>query len=67
MLARRELPPYGQDLTDDHHSTCWRAHHVRQLAEHEDKRASVASAPGPSIPKPRALPIPRPLRERLAY
>jgi hypothetical protein len=67
MLARRELPPYGQNLTDDHHSTCWRAHHVRQLAERDDRSAHVARSPLPSIEKPRRLPIPRPLRERVAY
>ncbi|MBA3499366.1 MAG: hypothetical protein M4D80_30530 [Myxococcota bacterium] len=67
MLARRELPPYGQDLTDDHHSTCWRAHHVRQLAEHDGKSAHVAKSPMPSVAQPRRLPIPRPLRERVAY
>jgi hypothetical protein len=67
LLARRELPPYGEDLADDHHSTCWRAHHVRQLSEHDAKAAHVAKSPLPSVPMPRRLPIPRPLRERVAY
>ena len=67
LLARRELPPYGHDLHDDHHSTCWRAHHVRQLSEHDEKSAQLAKSPLPSVPMPRRLPIPRPLRERVAY
>ncbi|MGE0548720.1 MAG: hypothetical protein AB7O24_32815 [Kofleriaceae bacterium] len=32
MLDNNEVPPYGVDLADEHHATCWRAYHVRQLA-----------------------------------
>ena len=71
LLARREVPPYGADLSDEHHSTCWRAHHARQVAEHDARAAYRApvqtTQKTPSIPAPRPLPIPRPLREHLAY
>jgi len=74
LLARREVPPYGHDLTDEHHSFCWRADHARQLAEHLQKeapssaaRATPAASQLPSFAAPRPLPIKRPLRERLAY
>jgi hypothetical protein len=33
ILARGDTPPYGADLSDDHHATCWRVDHVRALAE----------------------------------
>jgi hypothetical protein len=40
---------------------------VRQLSEHDEKSARMAKSPLPSVPMPRRLPIPRPLRERVAY
>jgi hypothetical protein len=74
LLARREVPPYGLDLNDEHHGYCWRSHHVRQFAEHLEKeapstspRATATPAQMPSFAPPRPLPIKRPLRERLAY
>jgi len=33
ILGRGETPPYGADLSDEHHATCWRVDHVRALAE----------------------------------
>lgn len=67
LLAAREVPPYGVDLTDEHHGTCWRAHHARQFAEAHDK-ARVRDDRAPFAPStPMRVPIPRPLRERLAY
>jgi hypothetical protein len=31
LLSAKTTPPYG-DLVDEHHGTCWRIAHVRQLA-----------------------------------
>jgi hypothetical protein len=69
LLARREVPPYGQDLTDAHHSFCWRAHHTRQLAEHleDESPGSAARASASQLPPPRRLPIKPRLRDRLAF
>lgn len=68
LLANREVPPYGHDLLDSHHSFCWRAHHTRQFGEELEQAAATAprTAAPPSV-APRALPIKRPLREHLAY
>jgi hypothetical protein len=46
LLARDEVPPYG-DLIDEHHAGCWRAYHVSALAE------SVADA-GIALRRPSA-------------
>jgi hypothetical protein len=74
MLANRQVPPYGHDLTDEHHSFCWRAHHARQLAEHLEEDADSAArataaneAKMPSFPPPRPLPVKPRLRDRLRY
>ncbi len=67
MLANRTVPPYGADLLDEHHGTCWRAHHVRQFGESLE-RARTSDAPRvPSLVTHRPLPIPRPLRELVTY
>ena len=45
LLDAGQLPPYGADLSDEHHATCWRAHHARQLAESDlglRRRATAA-------------------------
>lgn len=34
ILDRGDVPPYGEDLADTHHATCWRIHHIHQLADH---------------------------------
>jgi hypothetical protein len=33
LLDFGETPPYGADLSDEHHATCWRVDHVDDLAE----------------------------------
>lgn len=33
LLDFGETPPYGADLSDEHHATCWRVDHVDNLAE----------------------------------
>jgi hypothetical protein len=70
LLARREVPPYGQDLTDEHHSFCWRAHHTRQLAEQLDRDAHssrMANRQVPSFSTPRPLPLKGRLKDHLAF
>ena len=72
LLARGVTPPYGADLMDEHHATCWRASHARQFGEEVSARESARTIPGaatraPWIVKHRPLPIPRPLRDRIAY
>jgi hypothetical protein len=72
LLARSEVPPYGHDLTDEHHGYCWRADHTRRLAEHlagdaaTAPRALTPAAQMPSFAAPRPLPLKRPLREYLS-
>ncbi|MDQ3367292.1 MAG: hypothetical protein M3680_17860 [Myxococcota bacterium] len=66
LLDERKVPPYGPDLVDEHHATCWRAHHIRQVAESTGKRAAQR-APQLEVTAPARLPIPRRLSDRLAY
>jgi hypothetical protein len=39
--------PYGEDLTDDHHATCWRAGHAKQVAANISPRVVVKQPLGP--------------------
>ena len=32
LINAGQTPPYGADLADEHHATCWRVAHVEQLA-----------------------------------
>lgn len=32
ILDAAQVPPYGADLSDEHHATCWRVDHVEALA-----------------------------------
>lgn len=32
MLDAGQVPPYGENLLDDHHADCWRAHNIKALA-----------------------------------
>jgi len=43
-LAARRVPPYGLDLTDPHHATCWRVDHQHALAD-RGRRAPSRHAP----------------------
>lgn len=65
LLDQYIVPPYGADLVDEHHGNCWRAHHVRQFSEATQRRRPITHAP--TAVKHRPLPIPRPLRDRIAY
>jgi hypothetical protein len=44
ILDAGEVPPYGANYADEHHATCWRVYHVRQLA----KLGKVAARPVPA-------------------
>ena len=44
LLAAGTTPPYG-DLVDEHHATCWRISHVRQVAALPGKQRSAAELP----------------------
>jgi hypothetical protein len=55
-LLFTETPPYGGDLTDEHHATCWRIGHVDQVAVDPDRvladrdilrRTALAAGPRP--------------------
>lgn len=74
LIDYGETPPYGADLTDDHHATCWRADHVIQLAASgklfapiDDPGQELRLAPpaAPRAPRPRL--IPRRLSDLLVY
>jgi hypothetical protein len=58
LIAAGEIPPYGVDLTDTHHGTCWRVFHIEQLAATGRQRKIVRRELAPAIAAPR-LPIPR--------
>ncbi|MGE0547360.1 MAG: M48 family metalloprotease [Kofleriaceae bacterium] len=66
LLTTNAVPPYGVDLTDEHHASCWRSHHIKQYA------ATISSA---RSPRPVASPvetrspwaIPPALKDRLVY
>ena len=66
-IASGKAPPYGADLTDDHHGTCWRIYNIDAYAKHTEKRArpseprALSTAPVPT----RLLP-PR-LRDAVQY
>jgi len=44
VIASDNVPPYGTDLVDDHHGTCWRVYNIDAYAKHTAKRAHVRSA-----------------------
>ena len=63
LLDDGATPPYGADLSDEHHATCWRIAHVTQLAD-SGKVTGETSPPEQSSRRPRvplALPAHRPL------
>ena len=40
LLDGGQLPPYGENLLDDHHGDCWRAHNVKALATSDHSYAN---------------------------
>ena len=55
LLASGAIPPYGIDLEDTHHATCWRVFHVRQLAA--GGRAAPRALTAQPLPPVSRLPI----------
>lgn len=61
IIGRGEVPPYGADLSDEHHATCWRVDHVRALAAsgklypHDDPSQYLRLAP-PAPARRRLIP-----------
>jgi hypothetical protein len=37
VLEAGQVPPYGADLTDDHHGVCWRLYHIDAVAKSMDR------------------------------
>ena len=71
LLDAGEVPPYGADLSDEHHATCWRVDHVRRLADSGLTTGEAAARrPHPAAPQPRRhrpLPIPPRLSDLIVY
>ena len=42
MVDSRDVPPYGVDLSDEHHGTCWRAYHANAFADYEAAKSPRA-------------------------
>jgi hypothetical protein len=49
ILGRGEVPPYG-DLIDEHHSNCWRVHHVSAVAADRADGSSARRLPTRGVP-----------------
>jgi hypothetical protein len=68
-----DVPPYGVDLGDEHHATCWRVGHIEQLV----KQGSTAARTTTSVPRtesstlqltiPARLPLPHDYSKDIAY
>jgi hypothetical protein len=54
VIAGGDVPPYGVDLVDDHHATCFRIYHIGAFAQHT-ARLRPPTLPL-STPRPRLLP-----------
>ena len=49
VIASGEVPPYGVDLVDDHHATCWRVWHIQELAAHTASSAASRARRAPRV------------------
>ena len=69
LLDAGEVPPYGADLSDEHHATCWRVDHVQRVADSGLTTGEAAARRArPASPAPvHRLPIPRPLSDLIVY
>jgi hypothetical protein len=65
LIDGGKVPPYGADLVDDHHGTCWRVYHIGAYAKHTDKAAMTARLPV-DAPAPKRL-LPPTLRDVVMY
>ncbi len=60
VLATGSVPPYGVDLADTHHATCFRVYHLGALAADTAAGRPRARTPvSPSVTPPPRLPIKR--------
>jgi Peptidase family M48 len=66
MVDAREVPPYGVDLSDQHHGTCWRAYHVNAFEDYEMGQATSSPRLQP-LPQGRVRKAFVPLSERIKY
>jgi hypothetical protein len=72
QIAAGTTPHYGENLVDDHHSSCWRAFHVDALVDtgvfaarrSGASEAARAQAISPQVAAPRWRPLPK--RPRMA-
>jgi hypothetical protein len=76
ILDAGDVPPYGADLSDEHHATCWRTHHVRALRDDPTQARRLAPAPTADaaaerrrlgVSEHQPLPIPPTIAERILY
>jgi hypothetical protein len=70
LLDGGDTPPYGADLADEHHATCWRVHHVRDLAASGVLTGAAlrpSAARRAPVARRRPLPIPPRLSDLVMY
>lgn len=54
LLAAGTRPPYGENLADDHHGSCWRSRHVQDFAASGKEAMRVAP---PAMREPARSPL----------
>jgi hypothetical protein len=74
LLAGTALIHYGENLGDDHHSTCWRVRHQQQVGADASPRkllwrslGPLANQPAPLLLEVARLPATSPLRSDLRH
>lgn len=75
MVDAGTTPPYGADLSDEHHATCWRVAHVTELAasgklfgqEEGDGPAQYLRTAPPAAARPRPRLVPPRLSDLIVY
>lgn len=60
------VPSYGVDLTDQHHSTCWRSYHIEAVAKLGLRSLNTVPLTDDTT-LPTRLPIPESLADRILY
>jgi len=66
IIATGKAPPYGVEVADEHHATCWRLFHIRQLAKAGTAARFAPSTPSAPVIVPNRLPLPEP-RYRVSH
>ena len=73
LLDQGQAPPYGADYSDAHHATCWRIHHISQLAtprgpqQQAARTVPASSTRLPEVKVPRPIPVPKTPSETVIY